>query len=218
MQGRAHRPVVVGIGGGSGAGKGYLVARLLEILGKERCALLEQDWYYADLSSVPLAERARRNFDHPDAIDFDLLIRQLHALMRGETIRRPVYDFAQHTRRPETVPVAPAEVVVVEGILVLHDPRLRALCDIRVFVEAPEEVRLQRRLARDTTERGRTRASVLRQFAESVRPMHQLFVEPSRQFAHIVINGRGEDRDGLKALVEAIEREIESKRALATKE
>ncbi|MCR4440500.1 MAG: uridine kinase [bacterium] len=218
MTGPVHRPVVVGIAGGSGSGKGYLVRRLMERLGKERCVRVEQDWYYADLSTMPVAERAQRNFDHPEAIDFALLVRHLPELIRGNTIQRPVYDFALHTRRPETVSLSPAEVILVEGILVLHDSRLRALCDIRVFVEAPEEVRFQRRLARDIATRGRTEESVRVQFAQSVRPMHQAYVEPSRQFADLVIDGCGEDLDGFQALVRRIEQELASRRALVKQE
>ncbi len=218
MKHRAHRAVVVGIGGGSGSGKGHLARQLRQALGGERCVVLEQDWYYADLSAVPFAERARRNFDHPSAIDFDLLVGQLTELAQGKTIHRPVYDFAHHTRSPHTVPVTPAEIILVEGILVLHDPRLQALCDLRVFVDAPEEVRLQRRLARDTAVRGRTPESVVQQFAETVRPMHQLFVEPSRQFADVVINGSGEGGQEVRELVRRIQHELQRKRAIERKE
>lgn len=217
MKHRTHR-VVVAIGGGSGSGKGHLARQLQQALGRERCVVLEQDWYYADLSAMPITERARRNFDHPSAIDFDLLIRQLTELVQGKTIRRPVYDFTQHTRNSHTVPVPPADIILVEGILVLYDPRLRALCDLRVFVDAPEEVRLQRRLARDTAVRGRTTESVLQQFAETVRAMHQRFVEPSRQHADVVINGASEGGQEVRELVRRIQRELQRKRAIARKE
>ncbi len=217
MASRVHAPVVVAIAGGSGSGKSYLAQRLMERLGQDRCVLLEQDAYYADLSALPLAERARRNFDHPDAVDFDLLVRHLAELVHGKSIAKPVYDFVLHTRRAEQVTVAPAEVVIVEGILVLHDPRLRALCDLRVFVEAPVEVRLQRRLARDTTERGRTPESVHRQFAESVLPMHEAFVEPSRHFANLVLNGCG-DEQGLAALERRIREELDKRQTTANQE
>lgn len=218
MMGPVHRPVVVGIAGGSGAGKGYLVRRLMERLGRERCVRVAQDWYYADLSAMPLAERARRNFDHPEAIDFALLARHLQELIRGNTVQRPVYDFALHTRCQETVPLSPAEVILVEGILVLHEARVRALCDIRVFVEAPDEVRFRRRLIRDVAQRGRTEESVRAQFARSVRPMHQAYVEPSRQFADLVIDGSGEELGGIEALVRRIEEELASRKALANQE
>lgn len=217
MTARAQGPVVVAIGGGSGSGKSYLAQRLIERLGKKRCVLIEQDSYYRDLSALPLVERAQRNFDHPDALDFDLLIRHLVDLINGRSIAKPVYDFVQHTRRPETVIVRPAEVVIVEGILVLHDARLRALCDFCVFVDAPLEVRLQRRLARDTAERGRTAESVQAQFAQSVLPMHRAFVEPSRVFADVVLNGCG-DEEGFAALERLIRDELSKRQFAVTEE
>ncbi|MDZ7270985.1 MAG: uridine kinase [candidate division KSB1 bacterium] len=217
MTARTQRPVVVAIAGGSGSGKSYLAQRLMERLGRQRCVLIEQDSYYADLSALPLAERARRNFDHPDALDFDLLVQHLRQLINGRSIAKPVYDFAQHTRRPETVMVAPAEVIIVEGILVLHDARVRRLCDLCVFVDAPVEVRLQRRLARDVAERGRTAESVHRQFTESVLPMHNEFVEPSRHFADMVLSGCG-DEQGLSALEQRIREELGRTQPSASKE
>lgn len=176
--------VVVGIAGGSGAGKSWLARRLCAGLG-ERAALLEQDWYYRDLSGWSAAQLATHNFDCPEAVELDLLARDLAALRAGRPAAAPRYDFATHRRAPAP-PIPPRPVIVVEGLFVLAAPALRALLDFKVFVDAPEELRRQRRLARDQAERGIGPAAAERQFAATVAPMHVRWIEPSCRWADFV--------------------------------
>lgn len=179
--------ILIGIAGGSGSGKTLVARRICDELESTEVVLLEQDSYYKDLSHLPPEERAHRNFDHPDAIDQDLLVDQIKTLLAGEAIDQPIYDFATHTRSPETVRIGPHAIIVLEGILILDAPRLRDLMDIKVFVDTAADLRLLRRLRRDVSERGRTVESVLQQYEESVRPMHLQFVEPSKRYADIII-------------------------------
>ncbi|MBI1357463.1 MAG: uridine kinase [Acidobacteria bacterium] len=184
------QPFVVGIGGGSGAGKTTLARRLAERVEPGRPALLvELDWYYRDLGGLSLDERARTNFDHPDALDWPLLLEQVGSLRQGLAVERPAYDFASHTRLAQRVPAEPTPVMVVEGLLALHDPSLRALLDLKVYVDARRDVRLSRRRRRDVEERGRTPESVTAQFAATVDPMHAQYVEPSRASADLIADG-----------------------------
>lgn len=150
--------------------------------------LIDMDSYYRPLDDMPLAERDRVNFDHPDTIDFPLLIAHVQELLAGHAIEKPVYDFTRHTRAPHTEHVEPREVIVVEGILCLASPGLRALLDLKVFVDVPDEVRYARRLARDVSERGRTEEGVRAQYEATVRPMHEAFVEPGKALADIVLH------------------------------
>ncbi len=149
--------------------------------------IIEQDAYYKDLSHLPPEERARRNFDHPDAIDQDLLVQHIQDLLAGKSIEQPIYDFATHTRKPETRRIGEHNIIILEGILILDSPRLRDLMDIKVYVDTDSDIRLIRRLRRDVSERGRTVESVLDQYEKSVRPMHLQFVEPSKRYADIII-------------------------------
>jgi len=182
-----RRPVCVALAGGSGAGKSALAAALANALGAERVLRLAQDSYYRDHPSASSDELAARNFDHPDALETELLVAHLGELRAGRAVDVPVYDFARHRRSPATWRAEPRPLVVVDGILALWDPGLRACFDLRVFVEAPEALRLERRLARDVTERGRSAEAVRSQFEATVRPMHDAFVEPSRAFADCVL-------------------------------
>jgi uridine kinase len=189
------RGVCVGVAGGSGAGKSTLVARLAERFRRESVCVVRQDDYYRDRSGLSPEERAGLNYDHPDAVESDLLVEQVRLLKSGEAVVCPRYDFATHCRVGEQT-LEPGRLLIVEGILVLHWPGLRDLMDVRVYVDAPAQVRLQRRIARDVLERGRTEDSVRRQFVETVQPMHEEFVEPGRQYAGWVIAGdRPWDRD-----------------------
>ena len=181
-------PKVVAIAGGSGAGKSTAVAKLASVL-RGDLVVLEQDHYYVDQSARSADERRRLNFDHPDAIEFARLAADLSALASGRTVEAPRYDFATHTRCARTASVEPRPVVVVEGTLVLHDAEIRNVVDVRVFVEAAEETRFARRLARDVRERGRSADDVRAQYLATVRPMHDRFVEPQRARAHLVIDG-----------------------------
>jgi len=182
---------VVGVVGGSGAGKTTLVRGLVDRLGSD-ASVLWFDEYYHDLVHLDPAERAVVNFDHPDSLDVDLLVTHLTTLLAGRPAEVPVYDFSTHTRTGGTRRVEPGPVVVVDGILVLAFPAIRERLDVSVFVEAPAEVRLTRRLDRDVRERGRTPESVRAQFAATVAPMHEAFVSPCRTFADLVLDGQGD--------------------------
>jgi uridine kinase len=183
---------LVGIGGGSGSGKSTLAEAIASVLPDGDCAVVPADAYYRDLAHLPASVRAGCNFDEPAALDEERLCVDLGRLARGETVARPVYDFATHTRRAEVVALPPRPVVIVEGILVLGLPAVRPLLGLKVFVDAGEAVRLARRIARDVGERGRTRASVEAQFRRHTKPMHALHVEPSRAFADLVVSGEAD--------------------------
>ncbi len=180
-------PVIVGVAGGTGSGKTTVAREILRRAGTRRIALLQHDAYYKDLSGLPQAQRALRNFDHPDALDNALLIEHLRMLKAGHPIEVPVYDFTTHTRTTQTQCVEPQPVVVLEGILIFADEALRQLMDVKIYVDTDADIRFIRRLERDIAERGRTMDSVIQQYLATVRPMHQEFVEPSKRYADIVI-------------------------------
>ena len=184
----ADAPGIVGIAGGSGSGKTTVTAALMERLGN-LATLLQQDWYYRDQSALSPEQRAALNYDHPDAQETDLLVEHLGTLREGNTVAVPQYDFATHTRREDTVLVAPCPWLVVEGINALAHERLRACCDLTVYVDAPADIRFIRRLQRDVAERGRTSESVITQYLAQVRPMHDLYVEPCKHVADLVLSG-----------------------------
>lgn len=180
-------PLIIGIAGGSGSGKTTIAESIVGSIGDDRVALIQHDAYYRDLTHLPLEERAKVNYDHPDSLETDLLVSHLKDLLAGNAIERPVYDFTVHNRSPDTVLVEPKPVVVVEGIVVLYEPTLRDLMDLKVYVDTDADLRIVRRLGRDINERGRTFESVRAQYLETVRPMHLQFVEPSKRYADIVI-------------------------------
>jgi uridine kinase len=179
--------LIIGIGGGSGSGKTTIAESIVGSIGEDRVNLIQHDAYYRDLTHLPLEERAKVNYDHPDSLETDLLVGHLKDLLEGRAIERPVYDFTVHNRAAETVAVEPKPVVVVEGIVVLYEPNLRDLMDLKVYVDTDADLRIVRRLERDINERGRTFESVQAQYLETVRPMHLQFVEPSKRYADIVI-------------------------------
>lgn len=195
------KALVIGIAGGSGSGKTTLTHRLTQALGDD-ATVLTHDSYYRAHANMTYEELAQLNYDHPDAYENDLLVRHLDALKRGESVQRPVYDFAIHNRTEQTVTVEPSRVIVVEGILILANPALRSHMDLRVFVDAPADLRILRRLRRDVRERGRSIESVIEQYLATVRPMHDAFVEPSKRYADIVVPTDGES--DLSAAVTAI--------------
>ena len=198
-----HRPFLVGIAGGSGSGKTTLTRDLAERLG-DACSVVQHDAYYRQLAHLPKAERDKVNFDHPDSLDNDLLQAHLGLLRTGKAIEQPDYDFASHTRKPNSIPVPSRPIILVEGILVLSLPKLREAVDLRVFVDAPADVRALRRARRDVEERGRTLTSVFDQWFATVRPMHDRFVEPARVFADIVVDGEDVRRTGLEHVLAAL--------------
>jgi uridine kinase len=192
---------VLGIAGGTGSGKSTVAERLLTALGQQAIVLIDHDAYYRDRSSLSEGERLRLNYDHPDAIETDLLVAHLTDLRAGRAAQIPQYDFRQHVRRPETRRIDPAPVVIVEGILVLAEERLRAQMDLKLFVDTDADIRLMRRLERDIEQRGRTFTQVRQQYNTTVRPMHLAFVEPSKRFADLIIPEGGENRPALDTIV-----------------
>ena len=200
-----HKTFVLGVAGGTGSGKTTVVRAVLDAVGDDRIALIEQDSYYKDIVWRSEAELLHHNFDHPAALDNDLLISHIAALKAGHPVEVPIYDFVRHRRKPETRRVEPRPVVLVEGILLFAEPRLRELLDFKVFVDTDADVRLMRRLRRDLSERGRAVEDVLRQYMETVRPMHLEFVEPSKRWADVIVPEGGENRVALEMVVARLE-------------
>jgi uridine kinase len=180
-------PLIIGIAGGTGSGKTTVANVILERVGAERIALLAHDAYYRDLQDLPRAQRDSINFDHPDSLETDLLVRHLEALRSWRPVEVPIYDFTSHARTARTQRIEPQPVILVEGILVFAEPALRRLFDVKIFVDTDPDVRFIRRLERDIEERGRTLASVIQQYQTTVRPMHLEFVEPSKRYADVII-------------------------------
>ena len=186
--------VVIGIAGGSGSGKTTVQRRVMERFGTRRIALLDHDAYYHDLAHLAPEQRARFNFDHPDALETDLLVDHLDRLLAGDAVEKPTYSFETHRRLDETETVEPRPVILVDGILVLAEPALRVRMDVKLFVDAAPDVRLMRRIERDLHERGRSIESVLDQYRRTVRPMHLEFVEPSKRHADVIIPRGGQNQ------------------------
>src|SRR4029077_13442177 len=186
--------ILIGIAGGSGSGKTLVARTIIRELGSDRVVVIDQDSYYKNLDDIPLRDRDARNFDHPDAFDGELLKRHVRDLLDGRKIEQPIYDYAQHRRLAETRTIGDHMVIVLEGILIFVDPELRALMDIKLFVDADHDVRFIRRLKRDLVERGRSVDSIIRQYEESVRPMHMQFVDPSKRHADVIIPEGGHNK------------------------
>jgi uridine kinase len=198
------KPFVVGIAGGTASGKTTVTRKILENLSDHRVAFIDQDAYYKDLADLTPEERREVNFDHPDAFDTDLMVRHLEDLKAHRPIAKPVYDFVHYTRSPQTRTVEPGDVVLIEGILVLHLEPVRERCDMKIFVDAEDDVRVIRRLIRDIKERGRDFDRVVEQYLRSVRPMHMGFVEPSKRHADIIVPHGGNNDVAISMLVSAI--------------
>ena len=201
------RPVAVAVAGGSGSGKTTLARAIAARLGSRRCAVLDHDSYYRDLAHLPPQERATVNFDHPESLDSGLLAEHLDDLRRGRTILRPHYDFATHTRRSGTERIEPRPFLVCEGILLLAATELTQAFDLRVYLDVPADVRVLRRVERDTAERGRSVRSVVRQYLATVRPMHERFVAPARVTADLVLGWRDSVEDWTDSILDAITRQ-----------
>lgn len=200
------RPLVIGVAGGSGSGKTTVTKAILERVGQDRIALLSHDSYYTDLSHLPLEERTLVNLDHPDAFDNALYLQHLDALAQGQPVAVPSYDFTSYVRLPEVEIVQPQPVILIEGILIFADSQLRSRMSIKLFVDAESDLRLIRRINRDTVSRGRTVDSVIAQYLQTVRPMHLEFVEPSKRYADIIIPQGGQNRIAIDMVVAHIER------------
>lgn len=199
-------PLIIGIAGGSGSGKSTVARRVAQALPGARVAFIDMDAYYRDHQNLTLEERRRVNWDHPDAFDIGLLADHLAALARGEAIDKPVYDFVQHRRSSDVVHIEPADVIVLDGILLLVDERIRARCDVKVFVDTDADIRLIRRIRRDMAKRGRPLEEILDQYLNTVQPMHMQFVEPSKRYADIIIPRGGENVVAIDLLLASITR------------
>jgi uridine kinase len=197
---REREPFVLGIAGGSGSGKSTIARAVLAAIPGESGVLIEQDHYYRSQGHLTYEERELVNYDHPDALEIELLCAHIDELRAGRGIVRPVYDFAVHDRAPEGVPVAPAPIIVVEGILVLADARLRERMGAKIYVDTDPDIRVIRRIRRDLEHRGRSFGQVRKQYYETVRPMHLAFVEPSKRFADIIVPEGGENRVALELI------------------
>ncbi|HEV2856617.1 MAG TPA: uridine kinase [Thermoanaerobaculia bacterium] len=205
------KPCVLGVAGGTGSGKTTVARAIVDAVGADRITLMEQDSYYRDVDWRSEAELLHHNFDHPSALDNELLVAHLAALKAGHPVEVPIYDFVRHRRTTRTKRVAPQPVILLEGILIFVEPNLRDLLDFKIYVDTDADLRLIRRLGRDMSERGRTVQDVLRQYLETVRPMHLEFVEPSKRYADIIIPEGGENRVALEMVVAHVQQLLEGK-------
>lgn len=200
--------LIVGIAGGTGSGKTTVVKKIIESLPKGEVAVLSQDSYYRDSSHISLEERQEINFDHPQALEFELLVKHLATLKEGKSIEEPIYSYLTCTRSEETNTVLPKEVIIVEGILIFTNPELRDLLDIKIFVYADADDRLERVIKRDLIERGRSVDKVLERYQKSVKPMHLQFIEPSMRYADLIIPEGGHNKVGIDVLCSIIEKNL----------
>jgi uridine kinase len=200
--------LIVGIAGGTGSGKTTVVKKILEVFPNDEVIVVPQDAYYRDKSDIPLVERQKINFDHPDSVEFELLISHLMELKMGRSVKMPVYSYLTCLRAPDTVDLKPARVALVDGILVLTDPGLRKVMDIKVFVDTDADDRLGRVIQRDIVERGRTVLQVLERYHDTVKPSHLQFIEPSKRYADIIIPRGGENQIGIEMLISLIEKQL----------
>lgn len=194
------RPVVIGVTGGSGSGKTTVSRKIFSELSNYSIMILQQDSYYKDQSEMTMAQRKRVNYDHPMAFDYDLLVTQLKQLLNYQAIEKPVYDYSQFTRSSRTIHQEPREVIILDGILILDDERLRDLMDIKVFVDTDDDIRLIRRIERDIHERGRSLESIIKQYLTTVKPMYHQFVEPTKRYADIIVPEGGENQVAIDLL------------------
>lgn len=198
------RPIFIGITGGTGSGKSTIAKEIYRQFGEECIAMIEQDSYYKDQSHLSMEDRVKTNYDHPNAFDNTLLVEHLDSLLNGQSIEKPSYDFSIHNRVEETTTVEAKEIVIVEGILILEDPRIRELLDIKIYVDTDADVRIIRRMVRDMNERGRTMESVINQYLNVVKPMHNQFTEPTKKFADIIIPEGGHNKVAIDIIVAKI--------------
>lgn len=198
-------PVIIGIAGGTGSGKTTVARAIYDRVGRDRIEWIAHDSYYRNFDALTPEERARINFDHPDSLETELLVRHLDVLAKGSSVDIPLYDFATHSRKSETQRIEPRRVIIVEGILVLAEAELRKRIDIKLFVDTPADIRFVRRLVRDIQSRGRSLDSVVQQYMTTVRPMHEEFVEPSKRYADLIIPEGGENQVALDAIISRVE-------------
>jgi len=203
------KPLIIGIAGGSGSGKSTVANNVAELLTTASVAFIDMDAYYKNFPTLTLEERKKLNWDHPDAFDYDLLCAHLEALARREPIEKPEYDFVTHLRRPAPTRVEPADVIVIDGILLFVDERVRELCDVKVFVDADADIRIIRRIERDTHVRGRPVDEIIEQYLSTVQPMHLQFVEPSKRYADVIVPRGGHNTIAIEMIVAKIQRRLQ---------
>ena len=205
------KPFLIGIAGGTGSGKTSVAKRIYQSLHLDAAVFLDYDSYYRELGHLSLEERQRINFDHPDSLDTALLIHHLERLIAGEPIEKPLYDFTRHTRAPDSVRVQPRDVILVDGILLFADARLREMFDLKIFVDTEADVRFIRRLRRDIGERARSLESVIDQYLKTVRPMHFEFVEPTKRYADVILPRGGQNTAGIEVIAARIRERLADK-------
>ena len=204
------KPLIIGVAGGSGSGKSTVARNVAQALQTASVAFIDMDAYYLNFAHLPLAERRKINWDHPESFDWNLLVGQLASLAAGDPVEKPVYDFVSHTRSDQTVIIPPAQVVVVDGILLFSEARVRDLCDVKVFVDADPDIRLIRRIRRDMAKRGRPLDEILNQYVTTVQPMHLEFVEPTKRYADVIVPRGGHNAIAIEMIVAKIQRRISS--------
>ena len=200
----SNKPFIIGVAGGTGSGKTTVVKNIFQEFKDTAATIVQHDWYYKNHTDLPLEERAKLNYDHPDALETDLLVEHVRTLLKNKAVECPIYDFTSHERKKETQLVRPTEILIVDGILVLNNPHLRDLMDMKVFVDTDSDLRFIRRMERDILHRGRNRESVIEQYLTTVKPMHDQFVEPSKRFADVIIPRGGRNRVAIDLIVTKI--------------
>ncbi len=203
-----RKPVLIGIAGGTGSGKSTVAKAIFRSLPEKNISILEQDAYYKDQTHLPLEERVKTNYDHPFAFDTELLVEHIKTLLNNQPIEKPSYDFTIHTRETTTHTVYPKDIIILEGILILEDERLRNLMDIKIFVDTDPDLRVVRRIKRDIHDRGRTLDSVINQYIKTVKPAHDVFIEPTKKFADIIIPEGGHNKVAIDVMVATIKNRL----------
>ncbi|PYZ98776.1 uridine kinase [Alteribacter lacisalsi] len=209
-----RKPIIIGVAGGSGSGKTTVANEIYCQFKTQSIVMIEQDAYYKNQDHLPMEERLQTNYDHPLAFDNDLLLEHLKDLKKGEPVNKPVYDYKNHTRSNDVIPVEPRDVIILEGILILEDERLRDMMDIKLFVDTDADIRIIRRMMRDINERGRTIESVIDQYTDVVRPMHMQFIEPTKRYADVIVPEGGQNRVAIDLMVTKIKTVLEEKAIL----
>jgi uridine kinase len=205
------RPILIGIAGGTGSGKSTIAKAIFQSLPEKNITIIEQDAYYKDQSNLSFEERVKTNYDHPLAFDVDLLIEHLKILLSGQGVERPIYDFSIHNRIKETLWIEPKDIIILEGIMILEDRRLRELMDIKIFVDTDADVRIIRRIVRDIEDRGRTLESVIKQYLTTVKPAHEQFIEPMKKYADLIIPEGGYNKVAIDIMVSKVKQIISDK-------
>lgn len=205
------KPIIIGIAGGTGSGKSTVAKAIYESLPTKNIGILEQDMYYKDQSDLSFEERIKTNYDHPLAFDNELLVKHMQALSELKPIEKPIYNFAKHNRETTTTTIEPKDIIIIEGILILNDPEVRDLMDIKIFVDTDADVRIIRRITRDINERGRTLESVINQYLSTVKPAHEQFIEPSKKYADIIIPEGGYNKVAIDIMVAKVKSIITEK-------